>query len=127
MNILSEIQETCFRQPDRIALIQDDCSLLYRDLGRRAQGFAGLLNRHLRDERPVAVALDRGIEACIVLLAIVHAGRCYLPLDLKNPRDRLETITQDAQVSAVIGKGPCPDWVKPPAKWIEFENLAVPS
>ncbi|MGH8549159.1 MAG: amino acid adenylation domain-containing protein [Methylococcales bacterium] len=127
MNILSEFLETCLRQPGSPALIQDQRSISYRELMRQIRNVSGILSLQSGDARPVAVALDRGIEAVVVLLAVLHSGRYYLPLDLKNPRERLEMIIQDAQSSLVIGNGSRPCWVKEPAKWIEFEKLELPS
>ncbi len=126
MNILSGFVEACRAYPERVALVQDGCPILYRDLLRRVQGFAAILNRHPCDDQPVAVAIDRGIDASIAIFAILHTGKCYLPLDLKNPPTRLQSITQDAGVSLVLGKGSRPAWVPPPATWVDIEKLGNP-
>ncbi len=123
MNILSEFLETCRAQPGYTALIQDDRAIDYQDLKRRVRGFAILLNRKSSGEQPVAVALNRGIDASIAIFGVLYAGKCYLPLDLKNPPDRLESIIEDARVSAVIGGGTRPAWVKQPVNWINIEKL----
>lgn len=123
MNLLSEILETCVRQPERLALSQDERSIGYRDLWLRVTELSRFLIAECRDDQPVAVALNRGIEACIAQLSILHAGRCYLPLDLKNPGDRLRAIARDAEVQIVIGKGPRPAWLDATVHWID---LAAP-
>lgn len=127
MNILAEIWETFLAQLGHVALIQDDRLLSYKDLKHQIQGFAEVLNRQFSDQQPVAVALNRGIEASIAILAILYAGRCYLPLDLKNPPDRLASIVQDARVSVVIGSGICPAWLKQPEQWIDIDRLENPA
>ncbi len=40
----------------------------------------------------------------VALLAVLKAGAAYLPLDPENPRERLEFILDDAQVSTLISR-----------------------
>lgn len=126
MNIVSKILETCLSQPDRLAMIEDNRSIRYADLRLRALEFAALLEDQSIDQQPVAIALGRGIRASIAVLGVLCAGKCYLPLDLKNPPNRLKTIIQNARVSMVIGSGACPVWLSAPGKWIDIESLVDP-
>ncbi|ASR88226.1 non-ribosomal peptide synthetase [Alcaligenes faecalis] len=55
----------------------------------------------------VAVALPRSLELVLSLLAIHRAGAAYLPLDLDQPADRLNTILQAAQPRLLVGQPDC--------------------
>jgi amino acid adenylation domain-containing protein len=54
-------------------------------------------------ETVVGVALERGVDLVVVLLAIWRAGGAYLPLDPDYPRDRLDFMVEDAGVAVVVG------------------------
>lgn len=123
MNIVSKILETSERQSDHIAMIQDNRSITYSDLIRRTLNVASNLDKVAIRRKPVAIALSRGIDASIAIMGVLCAGGCYLPLDLKNPRDRQIKIVRNARVSFVIGMGPRPSWFQSPEKWIDIESL----
>jgi amino acid adenylation domain-containing protein len=109
--------------PDKTALLQDRSSISYARLAQRAQGIASFLRDRMNEGNCIAVALDRGIDAAITIYGILTAGGCYLPLDIKNPHDRLNFIISDAQPSFIIGNGPCPGWLKTPEKWLDLQQL----
>lgn len=60
----------------------------------------------------VAIHLERGIEAAAAIFGVLMTGACYVPLDAKNPSQRLAFIVADAQAGAVIGIGDAPDWLQ---------------
>jgi non-ribosomal peptide synthetase component F len=48
------------------------------------------------------VYLDRSFDSVIGLLAILKCGGVYLPLDPKFPKDRLECMATDSQISLLL-------------------------
>jgi L-arginine---[L-arginyl-carrier protein] ligase len=50
----------------------------------------------------VALALPRGIEAVVSLLAVLTSGAAYLPLDLAYPTERLAVMCADAQPCLIL-------------------------
>ena len=74
--------------------------------------------------RRIVIALDRGIDAAIAILATLGVGACYIPLDIKNPANRWNYIINDADPQCIIGKGRCPDWLEAPALWLDIEQTA---
>jgi L-arginine---[L-arginyl-carrier protein] ligase len=50
----------------------------------------------------VALALPRGVEAVVALLAILNSGAAYLPLDLAYPTERLAVMCDDAQPCLIL-------------------------
>ncbi|WP_415880807.1 AMP-binding protein [Methylomonas sp. TEB] len=110
--LLKPFLHQCQLQPDTLALQEQDRQFSYRQLLQQAQTIAAALQtRGIRPGQPVAVHLDRGIDAACALFGVLLAGACYVPLDLKNPAPRLNFIVADAQVHTVLGTGAMPAWL----------------
>ena len=93
------------RTPDAPALIADDGgpALDYAELHARANRFARLLISHgVGPEHRVGVALDRGTDLVVALLAVLKAGAAYVPLDTGYPAERLAFMVEDAEPSLVL-------------------------
>jgi amino acid adenylation domain-containing protein len=117
----------CTAAPERVAFIQGDRFLTYREVDREARGIAAVLEeRSIRPGDRVAIALDRGIDAVLSIYATLYLGACYVPLDIKNPTARLLAIVQDALPRAIIGAGGRPDWVIGDIDWLDVDRLAEP-
>ncbi|MDR1084179.1 MAG: amino acid adenylation domain-containing protein [Deltaproteobacteria bacterium] len=61
----------------------------------------------------VALTLPPGPALVISLLAVLHSGAAYLPIDLKWPQGRIETILRSAQPALVISASDSPNPVPP--------------
>lgn len=59
------------------------------------------IGRHDR----VGIALPRGIEMVVSVLATLDCGAAYLPLDPTYPDDRLDFMVDDAGIKALIAEG----------------------
>ncbi len=116
MSLLEAITQQCHKTPNKIALQDAKSQLSYAELKQRLRHLSTLFKPGQR----IAVAMDRGVDAASAILAIVYAGACYLPLDLKNPATRLRYILEDAQPTAVIGLGDKPDWQPNSITWLPF-------
>jgi len=125
MSLLSAFNRQCQSAPDNIAFIEGDRQLNYRQVMQRTSHLSACLAERENSFRPVVIALDRGIDAAIAILAVLGAGACYIPLDIKNPANRLNYIINDAVPQCVIGKGRCPDWLEIPALWLDIDQTAV--
>ncbi len=114
----------CRQQPEAVALVESDRYLSYGDLLAHAQSVAaGLQGLGVQPGQPVAVHLDRGIDAVIAIFGVLLAGACYVPLDLKNPKPRLAFIIADAKVHAVLGLGEAPAWLDA-SLWLDIDTCS---
>ncbi|MGE1175485.1 non-ribosomal peptide synthetase [Pseudomonas sp. BW7P1] len=83
--------------PDAVALMFDGQRLTYRQLNARANRLARtLLAQGVGPEVLVGVAVDRGLELIVAILAVLKAGGAYVPLDPQYPRDRLLGMIEDS-------------------------------
>lgn len=126
--LLAPFLHQCQHQPDALALQEPDRQVSFRHLLQKAQTIASALQaKGIHPGQPVAIHLDRGIDAATALFGVLLAGACYVPLDLKNPAPRLRFIVTDAQVCAVLGSGSAPDWLDENL-WLDIAGVseAVP-
>ncbi|GAA3034848.1 non-ribosomal peptide synthetase [Actinokineospora globicatena] len=91
------------QDPDAIALVQGEHRVTYAELDRRTSALAA----HLRDlgvgpEVRVGVALPRGIDAVVALIAVSRAGGAYVPIDPDYPAGRVEFMVTDSSIDIAI-------------------------
>ncbi|MGI5452292.1 amino acid adenylation domain-containing protein [Streptomyces sp. CA-249302] len=91
------------RTPHAPALIADATELDHAELHARANRLARLLiAQGVGPERLVGVALDRGRDLVVALLAVLKAGGAYVPLDTGYPAERLSFMIEDAMPALVV-------------------------
>ncbi|WP_405359025.1 non-ribosomal peptide synthase/polyketide synthase [Kitasatospora sp. NBC_00085] len=89
--------------PEALAVQGPDGSLTYRELDAAVTRLA----RHLveRGSAPggiIGVAMPRGTEMLVTLLAVLRSGAAYLPLDPELPAERLAYMTADSRPLFVV-------------------------
>jgi non-ribosomal peptide synthetase component F len=94
------------RYPDFTAVRSGRRELTYRQLDT----LAGRLARHVAaccadEERTVALALDHGVDLCLGALACLKAGRVFVPVDRREPPERLRRILADADSALLLAGG----------------------
>ncbi len=89
--------------PDAVAVVFEDQRLTYADLAARADRLAReLIDRGVRPETLVGLALPRSADLVVAMLAVLKAGGAYLPIDPKYPSARLDRILDDARPALVL-------------------------
>ena len=88
---------------NRIAVVDDQCSLTYAQLDQRSDGLAARLrDAGVAPGAIVGVMLDRSVDAVSAILGVLKAGAAYLPLDMAYPEERVAFMLDDAGVSIVV-------------------------
>ncbi|MER5949264.1 amino acid adenylation domain-containing protein, partial [Streptomyces sp. NPDC001904] len=91
------------RTPDTVAVTDAHGSLTYRALHERARALAvELRGLGLGPEGRVAVALPRGTDLAVALVATLTAGAAYVPLDPELPTERLALMLADTAPGALV-------------------------
>jgi fatty-acyl-CoA synthase len=74
--------------PDRIALIDGDTRLTYRELRLSSECLAGaMIAAGLRDEERVAIYSPNDARVLVCMVAILRAGGAWVPINYRNAND----------------------------------------
>ena len=78
-------------------------TLTYAQLNERVCDLANRLSVRLHGSAQfIGVALPRGIDFIVAVLAISKLGKAYVPMDHKQPVQHLQFIVNDAQLSQIL-------------------------
>jgi amino acid adenylation domain-containing protein/non-ribosomal peptide synthase protein (TIGR01720 family) len=101
--ILSLFEEQATESPDAVALVAGDERVTYKVLNERANQLGHYLQSlGVREETPVPLCLNRGIDMIVAILGVMKAGGAYLPIDPKYPANRINFIVADSNAGIVI-------------------------
>jgi len=97
-SIAAEFAATAQQYPDNVALVCRGETMTYAELDQCTNQLAGyLIEQGTLPGDPVALCLDRSMDAVIAILAILKAGGAYVPLDPAYPAERLEFMLADCE------------------------------
>ena len=97
---LFELQRS--KTPDEIALVFVNDKLTYSQLGQKADNLASAISAGSPHSLVAGVSTVRSIETIISVLAILKAGKAYLPPDPEYPRERLQQIIIDSGIDLCL-------------------------
>ena len=91
------VEERAIEMPDKIAIESRGPlgSLTYRQLEDYANKAANYLARYGSSSRFVPICFSKTVLAIVAMLAVLKAGRAYVPIDPLMPESRLSIILQD--------------------------------
>ncbi|WP_325948325.1 non-ribosomal peptide synthetase [Pseudomonas putida] len=91
------------RTPERIAVVHDGQSVSYDALNRAANRLARRLRAAgVENDRLVALLDERGIDLLVMILATLKAGAGWLPLDPRNPPQRLAQVLDQSRTPLLV-------------------------
>ena len=56
----------------------------------------------IKKEETVAVFMEKGWEQVVAVYGILFAGAAYLPIDIHNPKERVEKILRDSGTRIIL-------------------------
>ncbi len=89
--------------PEAIAVRDGVTTLTYAELNRDSNRLAHYLHtRGVGPESRVGIMLERSTMMLVALLGVLKAGAAYVPLDARDPVERLRMMYADAGVSVLL-------------------------
>ncbi len=111
-NVLSYLERSAARFPDKVAFAGAGEAVSYRELARRAKAVGTRVARTGMRKRPVAVVTDHTVQCLVLFLGVAYSGNFYVPIDKKLPAARIAAILDVARPGAVIAPGDAAETVK---------------
>lgn len=103
INIIELFEEAYKKNPEKIAVIEDNKSITFEKLAIRAKSLASfLVASEGCKNRPIAVFMPKCIETVYSDLGITYSGNVYMNLDVKTPIARIKNILDLIQPQAVV-------------------------
>ncbi|MCB1866655.1 MAG: amino acid adenylation domain-containing protein [Chromatiales bacterium] len=97
------LRTTVARLPDKTALVDDSGEITFGALWHRALHAArDIADRVGRNGLPVAVEIEKSIDAIVAIVAIQLSGNLYVPFDPNSPPERRERMLQTLGSPATI-------------------------
>lgn len=101
-------------------------TLTYRELNSRANRLAFTLRKGgIKQDSIVGLMADNAFDMAIGILAILKAGGAYLPIDKKNPADRISYILENSCTNILLTSSNLAKAVNFSGKIIEMDNEEV--
>ncbi|MBI6549655.1 non-ribosomal peptide synthetase [Xenorhabdus lircayensis] len=95
------------QSPNDIALIDANGQCSYAKMLQSAQILAAQIHQHPRNQSElIAVQVSKGRAQIIAVLAILLAGRAYVPMDVSWPQQRCRKIIEQTGTQLVISNKP---------------------
>ncbi len=78
-------------------------TLTYRQLNDQADALAAhLIEKGLQSGSFIGLCMERGLDMMVSIYAILKAGCAYVPIDPRNPQERIKLILVDAACGFVL-------------------------
>ena len=102
-NVSQFLQARMLQAPDCVALRSGGVACGAGELDARSNQLTRLLRAHgIARGKLVGIAVERGIDMMVALLAVLKSGAAYVPLDPAYPAERLSLMAEDAQIALLI-------------------------
>ena len=113
----------------KLALRAGEQTLDYEQLEAQSNQLAHYLQgQGVQAGQTVALCQERGIEWVVSLLAVLKLGAVYLPLDTRQPQERLRQLVRDSGAVLLIQSGEldlgCPTLNWNPQLWADRDTRA---
>lgn len=104
ISILDILDETASRLPDKLYVQDENESVTYGQCRARAMRFGYALHRELGGarKRPIVLFIDKSCRCVISMLGVLYSGNFYIPMDIKMPLARLNSILQTMGDAVVV-------------------------
>lgn len=91
------------KTPDADAVAFAGQTLSYAELNAKANQLAHYLrSKGVGPDVPVGLCVERSLELAVGILAILKAGGAYVPLDPHYPKERIDAMLKDAQITVLL-------------------------
>ncbi len=104
-NILEYLEHSAAIHPDKIAVLDPEKNATYEELLNNARRIGSFLSEQEVPQSPVAVFMDKSVEALTTFMGIVSAGCFYISINMDQPPSRIRQILETSNAGSIITLG----------------------
>ena len=101
-NILDFLEESCNRNPDKTAIIEEDKKISYKDFIGESKKVGSYFTRNNYFNKPIIFFMDKGIDTLVGFFGAVYSGNYYTLINPELPESRILNIRDAVNSSYVI-------------------------
>lgn len=104
-DIMCKIENLVKKNPSYIALSCGDRNITYSKLWdevKRISEKISIITKDKLEQVPIAIVSERTVEFVIAMLAVIHSGNYYIPIELPMPNNRIKSILEISHSYLVI-------------------------
>jgi amino acid adenylation domain-containing protein len=101
-SIAERFEKQAAAYPDRLAMKSGPEALTYAELNAAANRIARAIVLTAPEAERVVLLFDQGISVVAAVLAVLKAGKTYVPLDPLYPTARLADLLEDAEAGLIL-------------------------
>ncbi|RMI30539.1 non-ribosomal peptide synthetase [Nocardia stercoris] len=117
---------TVARDPAAVAVVCGDRQWTYGELDAASNRLARLLiDRGAGPETSVAIGLPRSYESVLAVWAVAKSGAAFVPVDPRNPGDRIRHMLTDSGVATGITLSEWRNRLPAGVRWLVLDEPAV--
>lgn len=102
MRILDLLENSAKNFPDKLAVIDKEDVISYKNLMMRSKAYGSYVAEHCEGRQPVVVFSFKSINTLSAMFGCAYAGCFYVPVNPEQPNERIEKILDVLQTSLVI-------------------------
>ncbi|MGG1793641.1 amino acid adenylation domain-containing protein [Bacillus mycoides] len=96
-------ETTVKKNPKHIAVRLGNTQMTYSELNEKANSIARMLKGSgVKNDTIVGIMMNRSIESLVAILGVLKSGGAYLPLDPKQPHERLAYMVRDSAMKTLL-------------------------
>ena len=102
--ILTRFKDNVLSKPNNIAITEGNHSITYSDLYKASQEVAVALieEYNVNSGSNVGIKMEPGINFITAVLAVLHAGAAFIPIETDYPVNRIEDIAMQVNFTLII-------------------------
>lgn len=127
--VMQHVRRIADRHPDKTAIADDGVALTYRQLVEAVAWLAGRMAAVTAQGEAVGLLLGNSAWFPVGLLAGLECDRLVVPLNPRDPPQRILDIVEDAHLPVVVGIGAArpSDWsAASEVRWIDVAGALAP-
>lgn len=103
-NVLTYLEETAARYPDKKAVALEDHSFTFSEIRDLASRLGQKMMESGFTDGPVGVLAERDADTIVYFIAVLYSGCFYVPIDPDLPQEKMRSEIEDSGMKLVLGK-----------------------